>query len=73
VEPYFIGTSGIPREKLQRFIQAMLEKVQGIIVNIKPERIVSFDYSLFSSQLVHANQFSKTRVMILNAQWNSVS
>ena len=40
-----LETSKIPREKLQRFVQAYLEKVKCVIVRIKPEHMVSFDYS----------------------------
>jgi len=34
-----------PRDKLERFIQAYLDKVKYVIVKIKPQRIVSFDYT----------------------------
>jgi len=34
-----------PRDKLERFVKAYLDKVNYVIVRITPQRIVSFDYT----------------------------
>jgi len=34
-----------PRDKVERFVKAYLDKVKYVIVKIKPQRIVTFDYT----------------------------
>jgi len=34
-----------PRDKVERFVQAYLDKVKYVIVKITPQRIVTFDYT----------------------------
>jgi len=34
-----------PRDKVERLVQAYLDKVKYVIVKIKPQRIVTFDYT----------------------------
>ena len=34
-----------PRDKLERFIQAALDKVKMVIVKVTPKRIITFDYN----------------------------
>jgi len=34
-----------PRDKLERFVQAALDKVEMVIVKVTPKRIITFDYT----------------------------
>jgi nitroimidazol reductase NimA-like FMN-containing flavoprotein (pyridoxamine 5'-phosphate oxidase superfamily) len=40
-----LETSGYSREKIEHFVEALLEKVKCVIINVKPKHMVSFDYT----------------------------